>query len=60
VAHDDVNFANGAREKLIDDMGDDRFAAEGQQQFLNAHPARQAGAKNYGANHGCSFFFDVL
>jgi hypothetical protein len=29
VAQDDVNFTNGAREKLIDDVGDDRFVAEG-------------------------------
>jgi hypothetical protein len=39
VANDYVNFVNSAREKLIDDMGDDCFAAERQKQLLNAHSA---------------------
>jgi hypothetical protein len=29
VAYNHVNLVNGAREELIDDMGDDCFAAEG-------------------------------
>jgi hypothetical protein len=51
-----MDLVNSTREKLIDDMGDDRFAAKGQQQLLDAHSAREACGKNNGTNHGCSFF----